>query len=353
MRTESLATDPAWAPVPGRPRGRRRGALAALVGLLVVALTASWVWWELPPPAALAQRSSGVNGLWARHDWVGEAHPEADYRALAELVRQGQVSDVFFHVGPLDGDGRIPPERYGHAGELLAAFGRLAPSVRAQAYVGQKTVRAGGPLDLADANTRARIVDTAAALLALGFDGIHYDLEPIYPDEPGMLDLLERTRTLAHARGAVLSVAVEQLELIPGAQSLLGRVAPRAHYPARVTPAWLRQLADRVDQVAVMTYDTAVLPADWLVGLYFAHQAERVVELAGDRAIVFIGVPTYDEGVRFPWAENLRSAIRGARRGFGALDRPPAKPAGLAVFAEWTTDDQEWAHYRQAWVEGR
>jgi hypothetical protein len=129
-------------------------------------------------------------------------------------------------------------------------------------------------------------------------------------------------------------------------------VASRAGYPPRVTPTWLRRIADRVDQVAVMTYDTAVLPADWLVGLFFAHPAPRVVELIGDRATVFIGVPTYDEGVAFPWAENLRSAIRGARRGLGALDRPPARPAGLAIFAEWTTDDQEWELFRRTWVEG-
>ena len=105
------------------------GAVVAVVVAVVVGAT--WVWWRGAPPAG--ERSRGVNGLWARHQWVGETHREGEYRALAERLRQGQISDVFFHVGPLDADGSIPPGRYANAPALLGAMHRLAPGVRAQA----------------------------------------------------------------------------------------------------------------------------------------------------------------------------------------------------------------------------
>jgi hypothetical protein len=98
-----------------------------------------------------------------------------------------------------------------------------------------------------------------------------------------------------------------------------------------------------------MAYDT-LLPTDWLVGRHFAWQARHVTELIGDRVTVFLGVPTYAQGQPFPSAENLRSTIRGARRGLDRLDRQPVHPVGLALYADWTTTPGEWALYQRTWV---
>jgi hypothetical protein len=318
--------------------------LGAVVGVVVVA---TWVWWWAAPSAE--QGSRGVNALWARHQWVGQAHSDGEYRALADTLRRGEISDVFFHVGPLDPDGGIPPGRYAHARALLAAMDRLAPSVRAQAYIGQVTRQGGGPLDLGRQAVRDRIVGTAQSFLDLGFGGIHYDIEPVYPVDGEFLDLLERTHDLTRGRGAVLSVSLEQLEVVNGMQWVAAAVLPDVHYPPRPSRSFLEQVAGRVDQVAIMAYDTE-LPADWLVGRHYAWQAKHVTELVGDQVTVFVGVPTYAQGQPFPWAENLRSAIRGTRRGLDRLDHQPPHPVGLAIYADWTTTPDEWALYQAAWV---
>jgi hypothetical protein len=83
------------------------------------------------------------------------------------------------------------------------------------------------------------------------------------PRGPVVLDLLTRTRTLTLRHGAVLSVAIEQLELVPGTQEVASRLVRNYH---DLTRPYLRLIAARVDQVAVMTYDTG-LPADWLDGV--------------------------------------------------------------------------------------
>jgi hypothetical protein len=186
-------------------------------------------------------------------------------------------------------------------------------------------------------------VATAGRLLALCFDGIHYDIEPIHPGDPHFLDLLERTRELTRARGAVLSVALEELELA-AAQRPLATLPVVGHAP-RMTRSYLRAVAERVDQVAIMTYGTQ-LPADWLFGRYVAWQTEQVVEAVGGRADVLMGVPTED----VIWSEHVRSGIRGVRKGLAGM--PPARRArvGVAVFAEWTTTSQEWAAYREEWL---
>ncbi len=92
----------------GRRVGRwalRIGGWGAVVLVVVVAIlvTSTWVWWRAAPSVEV--RSGGVNALWARHPWVGEAHTQREYEALAETLRQDEISDVFFRVGPLDVDG--------------------------------------------------------------------------------------------------------------------------------------------------------------------------------------------------------------------------------------------------------
>jgi len=280
---------------------------------------------------------------------VGDEHSDADYQALADLLRRNEISDVFFHAGPLEADGGVRADRTGHAGALVAAMARYAPDVRVQAYLGQIEHRGGGPLDLGDGEVRDRIVRTAEQFLDLGFEGIHYDIEPVYSGDQGFLDLLNRTHAVTQSHGAVLSVALEQLELVPGEQRVIGTFVRAYHNPTR---EFLRDTAERVDQVAIMTYDTG-LPADWLFGAYMARQTEEVVETIGDDVTVFMGIPTYDEGSFWRFhasAENMRSGIRGVRKGLDRLSRDNTNNVGIAIFAEWTTDDDEWKAYSSAWL---
>jgi hypothetical protein len=316
---------------------------ATVGGVLLIVLAQAWFAWQREPPAY----GGTANALWARHQWAGEARTEAEYRALADTLARDRITDVFFHVGPLDGDGRIPTARYAHARELLSAMRRLAPSVRAQAYVGQVERAGGGPLDLGDAATRARILDTDRALLAVGFAGIHYDIEPVYPGDRDFLDLLARTHELTRARGRVLSAALEQPHFADWEEPVLRALLPQGTYPPRPTAAYLRAVAARTDQVAIMTYDTAA-PTQALAGRQFAVHTERVLSLIGDRVTVFMGVPTYRPVTA--WAEDLPTALRGVRQGIAALGHRPRRPYGVAVYADWTTSDRDWATFRRDWA---
>lgn len=320
-------------------------AAALAVGLAAAFVVQSWAWWQGDPHA----RGTDTNALWARHQWVGDPHTDAEYQALAGLLRQNRISDVFFHAGPLEADGSVPPAKYAHAGELIAALRKYAPGVHLQAYLGQIRAHDGvGVLRLQDPAVRTGILRTDQAMLAAGFDGIHYDIEPIFYDDSAFLTLLDQTRTLTRARGALLSASLEQLTLMPAAQPAL-RLIPRRwgwHAPARPTPSYLRKVADRVDQVSIMTYDTG-LPLQSLVGRHFAHHTEQTLKLIGDRVTVFIGVPTY--APEFDWAEDLPTALRGVRKGLDALDRRPARPYGVGIYADWTTTPAEWARYRALW----
>ena len=92
-----------------------------------------------------------------------------------------------------------------------------------------------------------------------------------------------------------------------------------------------------------MLYDTA-LPFDWMYGMYVKKQTTILVPLLKNRTTLFIGVPTYEDN-RFghrPWAENIQTSIKGIQLGLRQLKMKECDDFGIAIFAEWTTDDNEW-----------
>src|SRR5260370_18751513 len=113
---------------------RRIGWVAAFVaGVVAIFVAQTWIWWQADPHA----RGTTTNALWARHQWVGMAHTDAEYRSLGALLRQNAISDVFFHAGPFAADASVPPALYAHAGDLIRAMRTDAPGVHLPAYLRQ------------------------------------------------------------------------------------------------------------------------------------------------------------------------------------------------------------------------
>jgi hypothetical protein len=299
-------------------------------------------------PAIEQHGSQGQNALWAGHQWVGESHTWSEYARLAHQLEENGITDVLFHVGPLTGRGTIDQERFLNASSLVENLKALYPEVRVHAWLGQVEVAGGGPLDLGDDQVRDAIVGTATDFLDMGFDGIHYNIEPVSSGDRDFIDLLRRTKSVAQGRGKVVSVAADELEPLPGSERLVRLFAKQAGF-------WNRQyyleVADSVDQIAVMMYDTA-LPADWLYGTLVAWETRNIVELVGGRVIVFMGVPSYeDQRWSFnPKAENVESGLRGIQKGLEGFEGDELRNFGVAIYAEWTTDEQEWALYRREWL---
>lgn len=325
----------------------RRIALAAVLITATLASAALlYAYIDYNRDDAPPRRASGPNAVWLAHKWVGALQLPSAYRDLAAHLKRHEITDGFFHVGPLRGDGTIDPARYPAAGRLIQEMRRHAPALRIQAWIGQVEKRGGGPLDLAKPAVRQAIVGTARQFLDLGFDGIHYNIEPS-SGNPHLLTLLDETKRITRNRGAVLSMATDEIEPLPGLAWLTQVARTHAGF---WTAAYHRAVSNRVDQVAVMMYDTG-LPADWLYGTLVAWEARKVLALTPDPVTVFIGVPTYEENrLSFrPAAENMRSGLKGIRNGLAA--GPVSRPLGVAIYANWTTDASEWRRYRRDWLD--
>ncbi|MFJ9729960.1 hypothetical protein ACIRUL_01210 [Streptomyces sp. NPDC101171] len=335
---------------PGRRR-LRRVLLAVLLVLTLPLLTAETAlrlnYNGTPAPGALTRHK---DALWLGHAWVDGRKTDTDVKALADRLRGTGIRDLYVHAGPLEHDGTLPKSAYRRAGWLTAAVHRELPGVRVQAWLGD-VLASEGPdgMRLERAATREAIVESARGVLAAGFEGAHFDLEPLHSGDRDYLSLLDDLRALTRAHHALLSVAAHQIDPVPGFHSFWGTTTG---HPKWWSQAYFGQVARRVDQIAVMSYDT-MQPLQSLYGGYVAQQTSLALEVTPRTTDLLMGLPFYHENRFGHWnhAETATAAVRGVRLGLSRTDTGRTR-FGVALYVDFAATEDDWTAYRKGWVRG-
>ncbi|CAL9464267.1 hypothetical protein [Streptomyces sp. enrichment culture] len=344
--------DPAPKPAsPSRPRKRRvlrlLGALLALLLLpLLTAETALRINYTGDP--APGTRTRHRDALWLGHAWVDGRKTDRDVEALARRLRDTGIRDLYVHSGPLEHDGTLPASAYRKARWFTDAVHRELPGVRVQAWLGDVlATETPDGLRLERAATRTAILASTRAVLDAGFQGAHFDLEPLHSGDRNYLALLDDLRDLTHARGAVLSVAAHQIDPLPAFHSFWGTTTG---HPKWWSQAYFGQVARRVDQIAVMSYDT-MQPTQGLYGGYVAQQTSLALEVTPDGTDLLMGLPFYHENRFGHWAhaETVPAAVRGVRLGLSRTDAGRAR-FGVALYVDFAATEADWRAYRDGWA---
>jgi hypothetical protein len=337
-------------------RGKRL-LLALLVFAVVLTGAAGFVYWRLSATVsnyAGAHFNQGQNAIWLEHTWAGDPHSQDDYDRLAQRLGDEQIGYVFAHVGPLNSDGTIPPDRAANAAAFVAELHQRLPHVRILAWIGQVEIAGGYPaeesIELGDSVVRHQIVQTAAQFVSeYGFDGVHYDIEPIVNNNPRFIDLLVETRT-ALPSGATLSVVGQKWA--PNAH-----VADLLHGIGRADAWWTTyyyaDVAAHVDQIVPMIYNTA-MPSPQLYQLAVQQETKHILDAARSARRppqVLMGLPAYP-GSNF-WfhdsAENMRTGLDGVIAGLNS-NHDTSAFTGVAIYRYGFITDADWTTYSQLWL---
>jgi hypothetical protein len=285
------------------------------------------------------------NAVWIEHRWLERAHSDAEMEALFVRLRRRGVVYVFPHVIPFDPAGNLPRHDRDQMRAFLAAARRVSPEFKLLPWVGGLRVgyrrQRAGTLQLNDLNQRQRMVAEVRGLVDEGFDGIHLNVEPV---DDGNVEYLALLRSLRTALGGGRVFSVSAIRPAPLGLPAAPNFAWSSEYYARV--------AHIVDQLVIMSYDTA-LPTPVLYRRYLKWAAASVagtLSRSGSDARVLMGVPTYDNyglmhraGVETP--ENALLGVVAGLRGLGA----GGTFEGVALYADWTTDERDWAAYERFW----
>lgn len=306
------------------------------LGALLLLLVTDYLLYPLLTPIGGQSHDRSRNGIWLKDTWYRgrETEPVAN---LAKRLRQDGFRDAYFHLRFITRQGHLRYQFPENAKRLTARMHALAPSIRAIAWVYIGNERGITGVNLADAAVRCQIARQLRALVTdYGFDGVQVDYEICEDNDQGLLRLLEDVRT-ALPPGKSLGVATSLW-------------FPRPIRGLSWSERYFRQVAARCDQIVVMAYDSGMrLPRTyvWLM----KQQATRlppILAAANPHCELLIGVPTYEDptGSHDPRAENLRLALKAMRE---AYTKAPGNFAGVALFADYTTDSTEWKQYRKLW----
>jgi hypothetical protein len=322
----------------------RAGLIATLLLVLAVVTGLGLLLREPQQDRAPHPFNHDRNATWLEHRWLTEPQPTASVEAKLRALSARGVHYVFPHLIPFGRAGRLPPHDREQMRAFLATARVVAPRMRVLPWVGG--LRVGykrtrqGTIDLADLSQRQRIVAECRGLMDEGFDGIHLNIEPVPNRADDLLALLRALRP-AIGQSGILSVSVTRPApySVPTTRNFLW------------TPAYYARVATVADQLVVMGYDTA-LPTRALYQRYMAYvtqAATRALE-PDARARVLIGIPTYDATGLMHRArvETIENALLGIVLGL-RTSGADGTFEGVAVYADWTTDDAEWLTYERLW----
>jgi hypothetical protein len=333
-------------PTPRRRRWPRRVAYAAVAVLATVVLTVAATWATLSiqgsddPPAAA--HGTGHDAEWLGHAWVDGRKTQADVDSLAAKLRATGIRDLLVHAGPFDNDGTLDRGLRPQAAWAVRALHAALPGVRVQAWLGAHPVP--GELDLGSGVTRANMLTAIGQVLDDGFDGIHFDLEPVDSGDRDYVALMAAAHDVTRGRGAILSVAASNL----APSGVAGAIAA---LPTRLgvwSAGYLSELAAEVDQVALMAYDTW----SWTPSMYAGMvrwMTSRSLEAVPANVELLIGVPAYhdDSMIHHGDVETMEHALRGVRLALG--EHPTDRTFGVAVYVDFTATPEDWDAYQRLW----
>ncbi|MER5217564.1 hypothetical protein ABT063_45375 [Streptomyces sp. NPDC002838] len=288
------------------------------------------------------------DAIWLGHAWVDGRKKGADVTALARRLETTGIRDLYVHSGPLEHDGTLPASVYPRARWFIDAVHREAPGIRVQAWLGDVlATESPDGMRLERPATRAAVVASTRQILAVGFDGVHFDLEPLHSGDRDYLTLLDSLRRVTRAQDAQLSIAAHQIDPVPAFHSFWGTFTG---HPKWWSQEFFGQVARRVDQIAVMSYDT-IQPLESTYGGYVAQQTSLALEVTPQSTDLLMGLPFFHENRFGHWshAETVPAAVRGVRLGLSRTDADRAN-FGVALYVDFAAKEKDWTAYREGWV---
>lgn len=309
---------------------------------------------------------SYANAVWLGSEWSYTQRAPEDMLGLANRFKQHRIGTTYAYVAYLKGDNMWSGRRAGTntfdevQSEVAAFVGsyRLAyPESTLIGWLGipnDLEVTAGQPYRITDPAVRAEIAAMAGRVVNdFGFDGVILNVEPMPErDSAAFIALLQDVRQAIGEEGR-LSVTMFA-DIAPSDLTVpRNQRAAETNAIAEYSRDFKQRVALLTDEIMVMAYNSSLTaPSDYVEWVAYQTQsyAEAVAELEGG-ADVLIGIPTYDDQgqIHFATVENIPSAVEGVLRGKQRAGESAIAINGVAIYAEWTTTDDEWRLFNQFW----
>lgn len=313
------------------------------IGVLIVICVLGLFWGWTPADFSNQNCRFTQNAAWVSVDWTSKSVDEIAVRQLAENAKSRNLKYLFPYVSYLKSDGSFSPS-YKYAKEFVSTFRKFNQGTQILAWVGlpltnNRLIGVQGWIDLSDQDTRKQIVQFIANLVEQSdFDGVHINAETVQNNNPYFLNLLDEVRKNIR-KDKIISVAGSHwypnyINILPFINDF------------RWTSSYYREVGERVEQIATMTYDSYTFhPA--LYRLWIREQVKGISSRLENSGVeLFIGISVSREQTRShqPDVESLANGLAGLCAGLTKSNTIQ----GIAIYADWEFSQSDWQLW-QAW----
>jgi len=317
----------------------KRRFLFFVIVIILIGLVGLTVYLFFPPlnTKPLIADSNLRIAVWMGVTWSMDDYSTEEINELATTLTSQNVDDVYVYVSYLKAGDFFNPT-YDHAEQFVAILKQTAPDIRVLAWIGVpiSITQPDGEFiynRLTSEVIRQQIAEFSRFVINdLGFDGIHLNAELIPNDNGAFLDTLKLIREILPSE-ATFSITVHALRLDHPVTAIPYPVESH-HWNVD----YLQQVAQHVDQIALMAYDSGLIfPRDYLD--WVTYQVTTSQQALMDSPVeLMIGLPTSEEWTpsHQTQVETLIIALNGVQAGYaGRVD-------GIALYPYWDTNDTEW-----------
>lgn len=325
------------------------GAGVVFMLLLIVGLGLA----RRDPPRALP------NALWLGEDWTQRPQDEVAMRGLVRRLREDDIGIVFAWVSWLQSNntwsGIQPgPNSFAQVENEIEAFvqqfNAAYPEADLYGWI-QVPASFGSGSRLGNGDLQEEVAVFSLNLLnRFGFDGVFLDVDVIANGDDNYLAILRRMRTM-------LPEDAQVVVALPPDWTPSEAEIPRPEIIAEgtaLTDAYKQRIALLADIIVVRAFNSYLeQPQDYAAWMaYQVRSYALAVDALATGTELLIGVPTYDDDppAHMPNVETISTAVEGIRAGLDAAGEARRVFRGVAVYADWETDEDEWQAYRRAWL---
>lgn len=293
------------------------------------------------------------NAIWIGTEWTYETHDDQAVEQFTSDLRNRKIGTIYAWVSWLQPDETWRGvDNFDKVRAFVEQFKRFYPEAELLAWI-SLPVDDGQGYRLDQTDVQEKVVQFSQTTISeFKFDGVFLNVEPVWNGDDNFLSLMRQVRA-SLPEGSLIGAA------IPPDWSPLNADIP---VPPLIVPgtvwdeSYKQSAALLLDQMAIMSYNSGLSsPSDYT--LWTAYQVKtfaQAVDALGSGAtteLVF-GMPTYEAEPpgHDPLVENMASAADGIALGLQQAGEAARLVRGAAIYASWTTDEQEWAQYEQSWL---
>lgn len=285
------------------------------------------------------------NAAWISVDWTSKPIDESAIEQLTTDVNRRKIRYLYPYTTYIKQDDSFS-KSYDYATDFVKTFRQFDKDTRLLAWIGipllnNRSIGIKGWVDLSNPDTRHKIVEFIGELLSRSdFDGIHINAETVQNNDTGFLSLLEEIRQKI---GPDKIISIAGSHWMPDSLNMLPVIKD-----FRWTSAYYREVSNKVNQIATMTYDS-YLPHAILYRLWVREQVKGIsssLEGSGVELLIGISVSRESTPSHQVYSENLQSGLAGLCAGIS--ERKIAQ--GVAIYADWEfspSDGQVWQQWQQ------